>query len=422
MTFHRKVFKNGLRLITVPMKENPTVSVFVLVATGSKYETKKKNGLSHFLEHMVFKGTVKRPTAADISREFDNLGAESNAFTGHEYTGYYAKADAKHFKNIFDVLSDIYLNSTFPEKEIEKEKGVIIEEINMYEDRPDQKVQNIFMKLLYGDTPAGWDIIGTKENIRKMERSDFLTYRKAHYVPKATVVIVAGQISESQVFKEVNKVFGQLKKAPKVGRLKIKEKQKNPALKIEYKKTDQAHLVLGFRAFSLFDKRKPALSVLSALLAGGMSTRLFLRLREEMGVCYYVRGGSDLFTDHGFFSISVGANKDRVEEVIQVVLEECDRLKNDLAPEAELAKAKEYLIGNSKLNLESSDSLAGFYGHQEILNLKVGAPEEKWQKIRLVQAHEIRVLAGEIFKNSRLNLALLGPFKDVKPFRKILKL
>ncbi|MEK7088848.1 MAG: pitrilysin family protein, partial [Patescibacteria group bacterium] len=223
MKFTKKVLNNGLRVITVPMKDNPTVTVLVLVEAGSKYETKRINGLSHFLEHMCFKGTVKRPKAIDISKELDSLGSQYNAFTAQEYTGYYAKSDAKHFKQIFDVVSDIYLNSTFPNTEMQKEKGVIIEEINMYEDMPNRHVQDLIMKLLYGDQPAGWNIAGEKKNILNMKRDDFIKYKKAHYLPKATTIVVAGKVDEKQVMKEVNKVFGKIPHGIKAQKLKVKE-------------------------------------------------------------------------------------------------------------------------------------------------------------------------------------------------------
>ena len=203
----KKKLKNGLRVITVPMKENPTVTVLVLVGTGSDYETKRINGISHFLEHMCFKGTTKRPNGKMISHELDALGCQYNAFTDHEMTGYYAKGDAKNFNQIFDVISDIYLNSTFPEPEIEKEKGVIIEEINMYEDMPHRHVQEMFEEVLYGDQPAGWNIAGPRENIRTMVRDDFVSYKKAHYVASSTVIIVAGSVTQKEVDAQVAKYF-----------------------------------------------------------------------------------------------------------------------------------------------------------------------------------------------------------------------
>src|SRR3989344_5944638 len=228
MRFSKKVLHNGLRVIIVPMKDNPTVTVLVLVEAGSKYEGKKNNGISHFLEHMCFKGTTKRPKAIDISKELDALGSHYNAFTAQEYTGYYAKSDAKHFVNIFDIVSDIYLNSTFPETEMQKEKGVIIEEINMYEDTPPKHLQDLIMKLLYGDQPAGWNIAGEKKNILNMKRDDFVNYHKKHYLPEATVLVVSGQVKQKEVFKEVNKIFGKIPRGIKGRKLKVKEKQTKP--------------------------------------------------------------------------------------------------------------------------------------------------------------------------------------------------
>src|SRR3989338_7469644 len=312
MQFLKKVLKNGLRVITVPMKDNGTVTVLVLVEAGSKYETKKVNGISHFLEHMCFKGTVKRPKAVDISKELDALGSQYNAFTAQEYTCYYAKSDAKHFKKILDVVSDIYLNSAFPEAEIQKEKGVIIEEINMYEDMPARHVQDLFMKLLYGDTPAGWNIAGEKKNILQMTRDDFVKYKSEHYLPEATVLVVAGKVTEQEVLKEVNKIFSKVSRGKKNGKIQVKDKQGKPQALASFKKTDQTHFVLGVRSHDLFSKYNAVLSVLGGVLGGGMSSRLFVKLREEMGVGYYVRAYNDAYTDHGVFQISAGVDNKRI--------------------------------------------------------------------------------------------------------------
>ena len=421
MKFIKKVLKNGLRVVTIPMKDNPTVTVLVLVETGSKYEDKKVNGISHFLEHMCFKGTTKRPKAIDISKELDVLGSQYNAFTAQEYTGYYAKSDAKHFSKIFDVISDIYLNSTFPEIEMEKEKGVIMEEINMYEDMPQRHVQDLVMKLLYGDTPAGWGIIGEKKNILGMKRDDFISYKKAHYLPEATVLIVVGAVTEKEVMNEVNKIFGKVSRGEKIGKLKVKEIQNHPEVLINFKKTDQTHFVLGVRSYGLFSKRSAELLVLGGILGGGMSSRLFQKLREEMGVGYYVRVLNDDYTDHGFFQVSAGVDNKRIDEVIKAVLAECNKLKKEKIDAEELKKVKEYLIGNMKLSLESSDDIANFYGGQELLKRELKSVEEKAEEIRKVTVSEIQSLAKDIFKNNKLNLALIGPFKEKTKFLKILK-
>src|SRR5258708_5173138 len=346
MKFSKKVLHNGLRVVTIPMKDNPTATVLVLVEAGSKYESKEVNGISHFLEHMCFKGTIKRPKAIDISKELDTLGSQYNAFTSQEYTGYYAKSDAKHFKQIFDIVSDIYLNSTFPEPEIQKEKGVIIEEINMYEDMPSRHVQDLFMKLLYGDQPAGWNIAGEKENILNMKRDDFVAYQKLHYLPEATLIVVTGKVTEAAAMREVKKVFGKVKRGQKVQKIKTKEKQTKPQVLTHFKKTDQTHFVLGVRTYDIFDDNNAGLSVLGGILGGGMSSRLFQKLREEMGVGYYVRAYNDAYTDHGFFQISAGVDNKRIDEVIEAVLYECRRLKNEEVIEEELNKVKEFLIGN----------------------------------------------------------------------------
>lgn len=421
MKFTKKVLKNGLRVITVPMKDNPTATVLVLVEAGSKYEDKRVNGISHFLEHMCFKGTEKRPKAIDISKELDSLGSQYNAFTAQEYTGYYAKSDAKHFNKIFDIVSDIYLNSTFPEVEIEKEKGVIIEEINMYEDMPQRHVQDLMMQLLYGDQPAGWNIAGEKKNILNMKRDDFVSYKKQHYLPEATVLVVAGNVTEKQVMKEVNKIFANIERGKKVGKIKVKEIQAKPQALISFKETDQTHFVLGVRTYDLHSKKSAALSVLSGVLGGGMSSRLFQKLREEMGVGYYVRAYNDAYTDHGFLQVSAGVDNKRIEEVISAVLLECNKLKEEKVSMEELNKVKECMIGNMKLSLESSDDISNFYGGQELLKREIKNVEEKATQIRKVTAKEIQVLANDIFRDVGLNLALIGPFKDKVKFQKILK-
>lgn len=414
---HKKtILKNGLRVITVPMKDNPTVTVLVLVETGSKYETKAKNGISHFLEHMCFKGTTKRPTAHLIATELDGLGSQYNAFTAQEYTGYYAKSAAKHFKKIFDVVSDVYLNSTFPEAEMEKEKGVIVEEINMYEDMPHRHVHDIFMSLMYGDQPAGWNIAGTRENVRAMTRNDFLKYHKAHYVPKATTVVVAGKVSEKEMLAEARRVFGNLTSTKKDKKVAVIEKQTKPAVRIEHKETDQTHLVIGVRAFDTYDKRNPALHVLAGILGGGMSSRLFVKLREEMGAAYYVRANAENYTDSGIFDISAGVTNARVHEVISEILKECKRLVDEPVSREELEKVKECLAGNMKLELESSDAWTSYFGGQEILRKKIKTPEEAEAEIRKVTAKAVQNLAKELFQNKGLSLALIGPFKDEKEF------
>lgn len=417
----KKTYKNGLRVITVPMKDNPTVTVLVLVRTGSNYETKEINGISHFLEHMCFKGTTKRPNAQDISLELDSLGCQYNAFTDHEMTGYYAKGDSKNFNQMFDIVSDIYLNSTFLQKEMEKEKGVIVEEINMYEDMPQTQVQDLFEKVLYGDQPAGWNIAGTKENIYKMVRDDFVNYKKNHYVSSNTVVIVAGNIMSGEVYKELNKYFKDVPTSLSKNKLKTKESQEEPNIIVKYKETDQTHFVLGVRTFSLFDKRNMILSLLSGVLGAGMSSRLFTKLRQEMGVAYYVRAYNNASLDHGSFQISAGVNNARTEEVIKEILKECNLLMTKKVSEEELNKVKSLIIGNMKMSLEATDDIASFYGHQELMKKEIKTLEDKIKEIKMVTTRDIQKMAKIIFKDKNLNLAIIGPFKEGSQLKGILK-
>ena len=421
MQYKKTILKNGLRIITVPMKDNPTVTVLVLVEAGSKYETKDKNGISHFLEHMCFKGTVKRPSNTEISSELDSLGAHYNAYTGDERTGYYAKVEYQQLDKVLDIISDMYLNPLLPDKEIEKEKGVIIEEINMCEDLPKRKVQIVFLELLYGDQPAGREVLGPKENINKMAREDFVSYRDKFYVPKATTVVVAGNFNEAKAVKSISNIFGKIKEKNKGEKVKTNEKQQKPQVKIFNKDTDQTHLVLGVRTFDIYDKRNPAINVLRGILSGGMSARLFKKMRDEMGICYYVHAGVDSATDCGYFSVSAGVDSRRVKEAISVILAEFNDLKEKLISPEELKRVKQQIAGSLFLSLESSDSLAEFYGDQEIMNEKIKTPEEIKKEIEAVTAEDIKKLAKQVFVDAGLNLALVGRFPDKKQFEDILK-
>ncbi len=417
----KKTYKNGLRVVTVPMKDNPTVTVLVLVGTGSDYEPKEINGISHFLEHMCFKGTIKRPNSKVISHELDSLGCQYNAFTGSEYTGYYAKGDSKNFKQMFDVVTDIYLNSTFPESEMEKEKGVIVEEINMYEDMPASHVQDLFSEVLYGDQPSGRSTLGSKENIYKMVRDNFVEYKKTHYVSENTVVIVAGNITNDEVYKEVDKYFKDVPVTKTGKKPKTKDSQDKPNVLVKYKDTDQTHFVLGVRTFDIFDKRNTAFSLLGAVLGAGMSSRLFTKLREEMGVAYYVRAFNQASLDHGSFQISAGVNNSRTEEVIKEILKECNKLINEKVGINELEKVKSLIIGNTKMSLEATDDIANYYGSQELMKKEIKTLEEKIKEIKAITAEDIQKMAKLILKDNNLNLAIIGPYKEKSQFESILK-
>jgi len=399
-----------------------TTTVSVLVEAGSEYETKEINGLSHFLEHMCFKGTLKRPKAIDISRELDGIGAVYNAFTSTEVTGYYAKAEAGHLDKILDIVSDLYLNPVFDPAEIDKERGVIIEEINMYEDMPMNKVHSVFTKLVYGDQPAGWDVAGEKNVINRVKQEDFIKYRDSRYIASQTLVIVAGNFEEASVIEKVKTLFSGVKIGNKFPKLATTESQSLPAVLINHKESDQTHIILGVRAFNIFDNRRFALEVLSDILGGGMSSRLFVKVREELGAAYYVRSESQLSIDHGYFSASAGVANDKLEIVLLSIISEFKNLRDNLVSEAELEIAKNHLVGNMVIGLETSDDISRFYGGEEIITGQILSPKELELKLRAVTAEEIRNLTRDIFKTSSLNLALIGPVKDEEPLRRLLTL
>ena len=402
----------------ISMPKSLAATFLVLVEAGSKYENKEINGISHFLEHMCFKGTKKRPSALAISSEMESLGAVYNAFTGNEATGYFAKVGADKIDNALDIISDMYINPLFEEKEIEKEKGVIIEEINMYEDLPMRKVHENLTELVYGDQPAGWPIAGKKEGVLAINRERLINYRKNHYVPGATTIVVAGDFNEKQMLKKIEKVFGVIPKSLKSGKNKVTEVQSKPMVSLETKKSDQTHLVLGFRSFDTFDKRRYILGVLCDILGGGMSSRLFQKVREELGAAYYVNCGNSAYTDHGLLAISAGVDNTKVEIVIKAILGEINKIKKTEISKAELDKSKNHIIGRLMIGLETSDAVAEFYGDQEIFKEKILTPEQLIKKIKSVSAKDIKKVANDIFKNSGLNLALIGPFENKTQFER----
>ncbi len=421
--FTRTVLPNGLRVVTVNTNGSSlSATILVLVEAGSKYEVKENNGLSHFLEHMCFKGTLNRPTALAITAELDGIGAEYNAFTGQEYTGYYAKVRSADLDQALDIVADLYSNPVFNDEEIEKEKGVIIEEINMYEDLPPRKAPELFDELLYGDQPAGWPVGGHKEIILKLGKQDFLKYRSEHYVAQATAVIVVGSFNEADVIKKIEKEFANVPMLPKFEKVKTEDAQTTPKVKLSFKESDQTHLVLGCRAFSELDERRFALEVLDDVLGGGMSSRLFQVIREKMGAAYYVRSGESLYSDHGYWSVASGVDHKKVFLVIDAILKEMQDLKNTLVNDEELKRAKDHLCGQMVLGLETSDAKAMFYGGQEIIKKDVTDVAEYIQRIEAVTAEEVMRVARDVFNEETLNLVLIGPFKDEKVFLDHLRL
>ncbi|MCL0056699.1 insulinase family protein [Dehalococcoidia bacterium] len=420
--FRKTTLKNGLRIITVPEKGAQTVTVLILVRTGSKYETKEINGISHFLEHMYFKGTKKRPSAIAVAETLDRIGGIYNAFTGEDYTGYFAKVAASQLDLALDWVSDIYLNSLLPEKEIEKEKGVIIEEINMRYDHPTEYMGVLWSKLLYGDQPAGWDIAGTKESVMKMNRRALINYMKNQYTASNTICCLAGKIDEKKIIEKVKKYFSKINiKKPKKS-FPVIEKQFKPNCLLHFKKTDQTHLCLGVRIYNIFHPQRYAFEILGVILGGMMSSRLFIEIREKLGIAYYIRTSDEMNPDTGYLVTQAGVDNKNIEKAIKVILKEYKKISQKKVPKKELKKAKDYIKGKTALLLEASDAQASFYASQEILKEKILTQAEIFKKIDKVSQNDILKIAKDIFRPEKLNLVIIGPFQNKTKFQQLLKL
>lgn len=429
--YKQSVFKNSLRLITIPMPGTKTATVLVMVRTGSKYEVRENNGISHFLEHMFFKGTKKRPNTLAIAAELDGIGAEFNAFTAKEYTGYWVKSAGDKIEQAMDVVSDIFLNSKFDAKEIEREKGVIIEELNMYKDNPAMYIEDLFEECLYGDQPAGWDTIGTKKNILKFKRGNFTDYFKAQYGAQNTIVCAAGAVPQTEelnrtnradkTYKLVKKYFSELKKSAGKEKFPVIKKQTEPRVKMHYKKTDQAALSLGVRAFPIGHKDETALKVASILLGGSMSSRLFIELRERRGLAYSVKTQAEMYTDSGYLTTEAGVPINKTEEAIKIILYEYKKLAHKAVDKQELEKTKNMIKGRMAIQMEESDNVAIWHARNAVLRGKTVAPEEFLRKVKRVGAGDIKRVARAIFKAAGLNLAIIGPFREERKFEELLK-
>ena len=418
--FKKITLKNGLRIIVISQKGTQAATVLALVGTGSKYEKKEENGISHFLEHMFFKGTKKRPDKIDIAETLDKIGGIYNAFTGEDYTGYFAKVSASNFELALDWVSDIYLNSLLPEKEMEKEKGVIIEEINMIYDHPMSYVSTLWNKLLYGDQPAGWDIAGTKESVSGISRQELLDYMNSQYVASNTIVCLAGNINIPSAIEKIKKYFSSIKSTKPFEKPRVIERQTSPELLLHTKNTDQSHICFGARSYNVFHPQKYAQDLLAVILGGMMSSRLFISIRERQGLAYYIRASSELYTDSGYLSVHAGVKNDSAEQAVRSIIKECKSLREKAVGAKELSKAKEYIKGKTQIHLESSDAVASFWGEQEVVDRKTETVEEIMKAYSKVTVRDIKRVANIIFRNDRLNLAIIGPISKSGGLQKIL--
>lgn len=418
--------KNGITLIKAPVKGSKALTIMAMFPVGSRYEEKRMSGASHFVEHMMFKGTIKRPTHLEISRELDAFGAEYNAFTSKDYTGYYIKTGEINMEKAFDWLADIVFNSKFEAEEVEKEKGVIVEEVRMYEDNPLMAVDNLFERTMFGDHPLGWDVGGTPETVRGVSREDLWDYYKNHYFPGNMVLVVAGNINEKKLRKSLesfaaidHKIFG--KKDSKA----LKDKFEKFAwsskalpladrVMVSERKLDQAQVIIGFPGLHYNDKDRHALSVLLNILGGGMSSRLFVEVREKQGLAYMVNAGAGSFRDVGVATIAAGLDPSRLGAAIKVIKGELEKIKEHPVSAKELIDSKNNIAGRTELSMENSSTQAQWFAKQFWFASKIQTYEQVTKKIRQVTVADVQRVAKKIFDFNQMRIAVIGPMSREK--------
>ncbi len=411
--------KNGMRVHLAPFKGTKAVTALVLCKVGSRNEEKKINGASHFIEHLMFKGTKRRPTTLDISRTLDGVGAEYNAYTGKNLTGYYIRIDSAHTDLAVDVLHDMLFHSKFDNKELNRERGVVIEEINMYRDNPMMHVEDLLEYLVFEGNTLGWEIAGDYKRMKEMTRKDIIDYRDEFYVPSQMVIAIAGKIP-ANIKPLLEKTFGSVKESKKEPRKYeafsgVKPTDK-PRANVQFKKTEQIQLAIGFESFGVGDKRNDALNLLSVILGGTMSSRLFISVRERKGLAYLIRSSNTTYDETGIFTIQAGLDKTRLPVAMKTILQELRKMKKDLVTTAELKQAKDHVKGQMLLKLENSSARASWYGHGELLAKKVRTPDEFAKSISKITAAEIRQVAKDIFDEKKMRLAAIGPYKNEEAF------
>ncbi|MBU1953909.1 insulinase family protein [Patescibacteria group bacterium] len=419
--YKKSMLADGLRVVTKSLDNTQAVTVLILVGAGSRYETKEINGVAHFLEHMFFKGAKRYKNTKEVSEAIDSIGGEFNAFTGKEYVGYYVKVAAKHVDIAMDVLSDMLLNSKFDSEEIDRERGVIMEEYNMYQDTPMQQIGWDFERLMYGDQPMGWDQVGTKEVINSLNRKDFVAYRKKLYSPDNTVIAIAGNSDHEEMVKKVEKLFVFDRSVKAYAADPVKKIEREKFVYLRNKKTEQAHIMVGFPAYAEEHPDHYALKMLTIILGGNMSSRMFLSVRERQGLAYYISTSADDYTDTGTVSTNAGVTVDRVDDAVKAILAEYGKIVSKPVAQAELKKSKEFLKGKLVLRLEDSEEYAHLLGKYQVLYNKTVTPEQIYKEIDKVTVADVSRVATDLFKEDKLYMAVIGPYESEERFAKLLK-
>jgi len=419
--YQKTVLDNGLRVITSTMPHTRSVSICIFIGAGSRYETETQAGISHFIEHLLFKGTQKRASAKEISETIEGAGGTLNGGTDKELTLYWCKVAKPHFALALDVLTDMLLNSRFDPRDIEGERQVIIEEINMSWDSPSQRVNMLIDELLWPNHPMGRDIAGSKESVAAITREVMLDYLARQYLPANTVVTIAGDIQHEEAVNAVRRTADKwTNQQARPGYSPYKE-QPARQLSIETRDTEQACLCLALPGLPLLHPKRFTIDLLNVILGGGMSSRLFVEIRDKLGLAYSIHSHSEHFLDSGAVTISAGVEPRNLPAIIKAILEQLSQLKEPV-PESELSKAKEMSKGRLLLSMEDSRSVAGWMGGQEVLTERILSIDEVMSTVDNITAEEISRLARELLIGSQLRLAVVGPIAGDEPLEELLKI
>lgn len=420
---HQKTtLDNGLRILTTRMPHTRSVGIGIFAGVGSRYEREHERGISHFIEHMMFKGTERRPTAQQIAEAIEGLGGVMNASTDNEATIYWAKVAHHHLPVALDVLLDIFQHSKFDPEEVEKERQVILQEINRMMDMPEAWVHVLIAELIWPDHPVGWDTAGTKESVTNITRQDMLDYIARTYTPHNTVISLAGNLEHDRVVERLAAYLGNWSEKPPPSFLPVSDAPAGPRLKIEFRKTEQAHLCIGLRGLPISDPDRFKLRILNVILGEGMSSRLFLEIREKRGLAYSVGSYTSYLRDTGAMVLYAGVPPQKAVDVVSAMVEQLALLRAKEVSEAELSKAKEFTKGRILLRMEDTFANAEWVGHQEVLDQEVLTVDQVIAKIDAVTVNDVQQVAQRIFATEKLNLAVVGPFKQERPFQASLKL
>lgn len=417
---HRATAPSGLRLLALPMSGTGTATVMAFVATGSRHEDAEEAGVSHFLEHLFFKGSKKRPTTLQISEALDEVGGEFNAFTSKEMTAFYAKASAKHVKLLLDVIGDMLINPLFQQKEIDRERGVVIEEMNMYEDSPQDSVGEQFEKQLFGEHDLARKIIGTKEIISAISRKSIMKYRNQQYGASNMVVCIAGNIEPKSALAMLKKQFSGLPTQKPNKTRKFSGEWGTDLISLKIKKTDQAHVVVGGRGTSLSDSDRCAVDILGTILGGSMSSRLFIEVRERRGLAYSVHTTAEHFVDTGYVATQIGVDPNNVEKALSVILKEYKKIREVPVSATELRKAKENIKGHLLIRLESTNAVAQFIGGQETLTGRILSIEDVFKNFDAVTSADVQRVAQKYLAPEYIRIAAIAPNDANKELYKLL--